>query len=479
MASATDTDRVAAIFKAYDVRGVVPDELTPELAYKIGRALVVYLGADTVAVGRDMRVSGAALAGGLIDGIRDQGADVVDLGLVSTDALYFAVGKFGYPAGVMITASHNPPEYNGFKICREEARALSLEEGIGQIRDLVIAADYPVPADGRRGDVVARDVLGAYAEHVLSLIDASKLRPLKIAVDAGNGMAGELVPRLFAHLPCEVIPLYFELDGTFPNHQADPSKAENVRELQQAVMQHGCDLGAAFDGDADRVFVVDERGQRIGGDMVTAMVAIAMLAKHPGAAICYNLICSRSVPETITAHGGRPVRTPVGHSLIKKIMREEDAVFGGEHSGHFYFRDNWYADSGMIALLTVLQLVSESGRSLSETLRPLDTRVRSGEINLKVGDKAGTLVRIESSYRAQGATIDRLDGVTVEFPDWWFNARPSNTEPLLRLNIEADTPERLDRATKEVLALIQDQGRGAGNPLGGGQGSGGYVDSVP
>ncbi|HEY7031109.1 MAG TPA: phosphomannomutase/phosphoglucomutase [Thermomicrobiales bacterium] len=462
MADATDTDRVVAIFKAYDVRGVVPDEVTPENAYKIGRALVVHLGVETVAVGRDMRVSGPALAGGLIDGIRDQGADVVDLGLVSTDALYFAVGKFGYRAGVMITASHNPPEYNGFKICREEARALSLEEGIGQIRDLVVAGDFPVPAGGRRGDVVERDVLGDYAEHVLSLIDPATIRPLKIAIDAGNGMAGELVPRVFGRLPCEVVPLYFELDGTFPNHQADPSKPENVKELQQAVMQHACDLGAAFDGDADRVFVIDERGQRIGGDMVTAMVAIAMLEQHPGAAICYNLICSRSVPEIVEAHGGRPVRTPVGHSLIKRIMREEDAVFGGEHSGHFYFRDNWYADSGMIALLTVLRLVSESGQSLSEILRPLDTRVRSGEINLKVEDKTGALARIESTYRAKGATIDRLDGVTVGFADWWFNVRPSNTEPLLRVNIEAETPERLEGATKEVLTLIQGTGSGAG-----------------
>jgi phosphomannomutase len=294
----------------------------------------------------------------------------------------------------------------------------------------------------------------------LSLIDPTKISPLKIAIDAGNGMAGELVPRVFAHLPCEIVPLYIELDGTFPNHQADPSKPENVRELQQAVMQHRCDLGAAFDGDADRVFLIDERGQRIGGDMVTAMVAIAMLKQHPGAAICYNLICSESVPEIIEAHGGRPVRTPVGHSLIKKIMREEDAVFGGEHSGHFYFRDNWYADSGMIALLTMLQLVSESGQSLSAILRPLDTRVRSGEINLKVDDKTGALERIESTFRAQGATIDRLDGVTVKFPDWWVNVRPSNTEPLLRVNIEANTPERLEQVTKEVLSLIQGTGGG-------------------
>jgi phosphomannomutase len=293
---------------------------------------------------------------------------------------------------------------------------------------------------------------------VISLFDPSKIKPLKIAIDAGNGMAGSLVPRVFAHLPCDVIPLYFELDGTFPNHQADPSKAENMRDLQQAVQENNCDLGAAFDGDADRVFVVDERGQRVGGDMVTAMVAIAMLKQHPGSAICYNLICSASVPEIIAAHGGRPVRTPVGHSLIKKIMREEDAVFGGEHSGHFYFRDNWYADSGMIALLTILQLISESGSSLSEILRPLDTRVRSGEINLEVADKETALAHLETTYRAKGAEVDKLDGVTLTLADWWVNVRPSNTEPLLRVNVEADTPERLESATKEVLADIQQAG---------------------
>ena len=455
MINPADTARVASLFKAYDVRGLVPDELTPELAYQIGRALVIYLGADEVAVGRDMRVSGPVLAGALIDGIIDQGADVADLGLLSTDGLYFAVGKFGYAAGVMITASHNPPAYNGFKICRQEAQALSLQHGIGQIRDLVLAGDFPPPPDGRRGDVVQRDVLDAYAEHVLSLVDRTRIRPLKVAIDAGNGMAGLTAPAVFKHLPCEVVPLFFELDGTFPNHMADPSKAENVRDLQRAVMEHGCDLGCAFDGDADRMFLIDERGQRVGGDLVTAMVAIAMLERHPGAAICYNLICSRSVRETIERHGGRPVRTPVGHSLIKKIMREEDAVFGGEHSGHFYFRDNWYADSGMIALLTVLQLVSEAGQPLSAVLRPLDTRARSGEINFRVQDKEATLARIEAKYRAQGATIDLLDGVTVEFEHWWFNVRPSNTEPLLRLNVEADDPDTLERATKEVAGLIQ------------------------
>jgi len=453
MSDTRDQHQLSAIFKAYDIRGIVPDELTPEIAYNIGRAIVVYLGVDEVAVGRDMRVSGPALVGGLIDGIRDQGADVVDLGLVSSDALYFAVGRFGYCAGVMITASHNPPAYNGFKICREEARALSFDQGISQIRDLAIGGTFPDAS--RRGNVVTRDILDEYARYVIDLIDPTTIKPLKIAIDAGNGMAGALVPKVFAYLQCEVVPLYFDLDGTFPNHQADPSKPENMRDLQQAVMEHSCDLGAGFDGDADRVFVVDERGQRLGGDMVTAIVALAMLKNNPGSAICYNLICSASVPEIISANGGRPVRTPVGHSLIKKIMRDEDAIFGGEHSGHFYFRDNWYADSGMIALLTILKLMSEANATLSDILGPLDTRFRSGEFNLEVAAKDAALNHVITTFEAQGATIDKLDGVTVTFPEWWVNVRASNTEPLLRVNVEANTPELLEAQTKSVLSEIQ------------------------
>jgi phosphomannomutase len=278
---------------------------------------------------------------------------------------------------------------------------------------------------------------------------------LKIAIDAGNGMGGAIVPRVFRHLPCEVVPLYFELDGTFPNHPANPIEPENVKDLQRAVREQKCDLGAAFDGDADRVFLIDERGQFVGGDMVTAMVAVSMLKRQPSATICYNLICSRSVPETIEMLGGKAVRTRVGHSLIKAQMRKEDAIFGGEHSGHFYFRDNWYADSGMIALLTVLELVSERDEPLSQVLEPLDTRFRSGEINSEVADQAEVMKKIEGVYASQGATIDHLDGLTVGFPEWWFNVRPSNTQPLLRLNVEADDPETLNQRTKEVLELIQ------------------------
>ena len=457
-----DGAKVAGLFKAYDVRGVVPDELTPEVAYKVGRALVTYLSPGTVAVGRDMRVSGPTLAGALVDGLRDQGADVVDLGLVSTDGLYFAVGRYGFPAGVMITASHNPAPYNGFKICREEARALSMDEGIGQIRDLVLADAFADPPDGRRGDLTQRDVLDDYARFLLAQIDPGRVRPLKIAVDAGNGMAGETVPRVFRHLPCEVIPLYFDLDGTFPNHEANPIEPENVADLKRTVVEQGCDLGVAFDGDADRMFLIDERGAFVGGDMTTAMVSVATLARNPGAAIVYNLICSRSVPETIARNGGRPIRERVGHSFIKATMRREDAVFGGEHSGHFYFRENWYADSGLLALLTVLQLVSEANQPLSAVLGPLDTRIRSGEINSEVADPAATIAAVEAVYHERGATIDHLDGLTAEFPDWWFNLRASNTQPLLRLNVEGDTREALDLGTTEVLGLVR--GEPAGIP---------------
>ena len=446
--------RAGALFKAYDVRGIVPEELNPDIAYRIGRAVVAFLGVTEVVVGRDMRLSGPSLSAALIDGLRDQGANVADIGLVSTDTLYFAVGKYGYQAGVMITASHNPAAYNGFKICREEARALSMETGIGDIRDLVVSGDFPA-APERRGDLTQRDVLAAYAEHALGMIDPSTIKPLKIAIDAGNGMAGALVPPVFERLPCEIVPLYFELDGAFPNHEANPIEPENIRDLQRTVVSEGCDLGVAFDGDADRMFLIDEHGGFVGGDMTTAMVSIQMLKKWPESAIVYNLICSRTVPETIVEHGGRPIRSRVGHSFIKALMRDEDAIFGGEHSGHFYFRDNWYADSGLIAMLTVLELVSEEDQPLSAILGPLDNRFRSGEINSEVADVEGTVQRVEQHFASQDAEIDHLDGLTVEFDDWWFNLRASNTQPLLRLNVEADDKSLLDDRSAEVLSLIR------------------------
>ncbi|MGZ3602448.1 MAG: phosphomannomutase/phosphoglucomutase [Ktedonobacterales bacterium] len=441
------------IFKAYDVRGVYPSELNEDAAYAIARALVQFLGANQIAVGRDMRVSSPALAHAIIRGIIDQGADAIDLGLTTTDELYFAVGKYGYPGGVMITASHNPAKYNGMKMCRADAIPLSSETGLNEIRDIVMAGAFAQPA--RTGEVIQRDVTNAYIEHALSFIDVKSVKPLKIAVDAGNGMAGMIMPRVFEHLPCQLIPLYFELDGTFPNHPASPIEPENTADLRRIVVKEHCDMGVAFDGDADRMFLVDEKGKLVGGDMVTALVAQSLLQKHPGSTILYNLISSRSVPEVIERNGGRAIRTRVGHSFIKPQMRENNAIFGGEHSGHFYFRDNWYADSGLIAFLIVLELVSKSGKTVSELLAPIDTRCRSGEINTEVSNQQEKMTAIEQQYAAQGAQIDHLDGITVGFPTWWFNVRPSNTEPLLRLNVEADTCEEMERHRDEVLQLIR------------------------
>ena len=442
-----------SVFGAYDVRGVYPATLDEHDAYLIARAFVQYLGVDRVAIGHDMRVSSPALAQAVRRGVTEQGADAIDLGLTSTDELYFAVGKFGYPAGIMITASHNPGRYNGIKMCREQAIAISSETGGFAIRDLAVAGQFATPT--RQGQVITRDATDDFVNYALTFVDVANIKPFKIAVDAGNGMAGMIIPRVFTRLPCELVPLYFELDGTFPNHPASPIEPENTEELRRIVPAEGCAMGVAFDGDADRMFLVDEQGRLLGGDMVTALVAQSLLRRNPGATILYNLICSRSVPELITHDGGRAIRTRVGHSFIKAQMREENAIFGGEHSGHFYFRDNWYADSGLIAFLIALELVSQSGQSLSELVAAIDTRSRSGEVNSEVRDQQGRIAAIEQTYRAQGAQIDHLDGVTVGFPTWWFNVRPSNTEPLLRLNLEADTRDEMERRRDEVLALIR------------------------
>ncbi len=454
MPERTDAAEIGKLFKAYDVRGVYPDEINEDIAYETGRALVARLEPAQVAVGRDMRVSGESLAEALTSGILDQGGDVIDLGEVSTDALYFAVGKYEYDAGVMITASHNPPEYNGFKICGKGARALPLEAELGEIRSIVQAGGPERPGDGRMGDLIRRDVLPAYIDHCLGLIDVTAIKPFKIAIDAGNGMAGKTIPLLFAKLPGELIPMYFELDGTFPNHPANPIDPANMVDLQTMVRNESCDLGVAFDGDADRMFLVDEKGELIGGDITTSMVSIPLLNRNPGAAICYNLICSKSVPETILAHGGRPVRTPVGHSLIKNIMRREDALFGGEHSGHYYFRDNWYADSGLIAMLNVLLLLSAENKPLSEIAAPLDTWTRSGEINMTVTDKAAAVDAVRTHFRDTNAEIDEFDGVTVDFGERWLNIRGSNTEPLLRVNVEGKTRAQMESLRDEVLAVL-------------------------
>jgi phosphomannomutase len=399
-----------------------------------------------------MRPSGEKLCAGFARGAAEAGADVVDIGLVSTDALYFAVGKYDFGGGVMITASHNPAQYNGMKFTRTQAQAISLDTGLATIRDQLLSDDLP-PAAAKTGTISRQNVLDDFAAHCLSFIDPAKVKPLKLAVDAGNGMAGETIPHVFKSLPCEIVPLYFELDGSFPNHPASLIEPENMIDLQAAVRKHSCDLGVAFDGDADRMFLVDETGALIDGSTVTALVALNTLKKFPGAKILYNLISSRSVPELILRAGGIPIRSKVGHSIIKGVMRERDVVFGGEHSGHFYFRDNWYADSGMIALLSCLELFSEAGQPVSATIAPIDTHFRSGEINSTVSDVSKKLAEIERYY--SDSQIDRLDGLTISYPDWWMNVRPSNTEPLLRLNVEGDAKALMEEHRDEALALIR------------------------
>jgi phosphomannomutase len=441
------------LFKSYDVRGIYPLELSDEIAYEIGRSFVHLTGGKRIVVGRDMRPSGQQLFQAFARGATESGADVTSIGMVSTDALYFAVGKYGFDGGVMITASHNPAQYNGMKFTRANAEAISLDSGLSQIRDALSANDLPPRAE-RPGAIREQNVLDAFAEHCLSFIDRTKIKPFKVAVDAGNGMAGLTVPYVFKHLPCTVIPLYFELDGRFPNHPASPIEPENMIDLQAAVKKHGCDIGVAFDGDADRMFIVDEKSDLIDGSTVTALVALNTLKKYPGAKILYNLICSRSVPELVARAGGVPIRSKVGHSIIKATMREQDVVFGGEHSGHFYFKNNWYADSGMIALLQCLEVFSEAGKPVSQVIAPIDTRYRSGEINSEVSDIPAKLRELREHFK--DATIDDLDGITIGYPNWWMNVRPSNTEPLLRLNVEGDTRELMEQHRDEALAIIRE-----------------------
>jgi len=450
---------VAAIFKAYDVRGVVPDELDGSVARATGAAFVevldVLAGAGAVVVGYDMRPSSPALAAAFAEGVTSTGADVVDIGLASTDQLYFASGRLQLP-GAMFTASHNPARYNGIKMCRTGASPVGSESGLRDIADLVSKAlvDGPtsVPVDG---GVTHKNLLTAYADHLNELVDLSKIRPLKVVVDAGNGMGGYTVPAVFATGPVEIVPMYFELDGNFPNHEANPLDPKNLVDLQAKVREVGADLGLAFDGDADRCFVVDERGEPISPSAVTGLVAVRELAKHPGSAVIHNLITSKAVPELITEHGGTPVRARVGHSYIKQKMAETDAVFGGEHSAHYYFRDFWRADTGMLAALHVLAALGEQDKPASELFAAYERYVASGEINSRVDDAAATVAAIEDTYGGQdGITVDHLDGLTVNAEKWWFNVRASNTEPLLRLNVEAGDAATMERVRDEVLALI-------------------------
>jgi phosphomannomutase len=444
-----DLDR---IFKAYDVRGVVPDDLDVDLVRAIGGAYAQITDDRPILIGRDCRISSPDLAAALAEGITAQGSDVVDLGLASTDLLYFASGSLDLP-GIMITASHNPKQYNGLKFCQPGARPVGEETGLRDVRAIVEAGVAPATT---RGSVEHRDLLDAYVEHVLRFVDLEAMRPLTVVADTANGMGGLVVPAVFERLPITAHYLFRELDGTFPNHPADPLNPENQKDLKAAVLEHGADVGLAFDGDADRVFLVDERAEDVSGSLLTAIVAVSMLRKEPGAKIVHNLICSWVVPETIREHGGVPVRTRVGHSFIKQIMAETGAIFGGEHSGHYYFRENYRADSGLIAGVVALGELSASGGSLSALLAPYRRYWDSGEINSTVADQTGKIEELASLHG--DARLDRLDGLTIEYEEWWCNVRPSNTEPLLRLNVEARTEELLDDRTAELLAVIRDEG---------------------
>lgn len=442
------------VFKAYDIRGTVPDQLDAATCRAVGWAFARFAAAPRLLVARDMRKSGEELSAAFANGVRAAGVDVVDMGLASTDMLYFASGRLDAP-GAMFTASHNPPAYNGIKLCLAGARPVGQDTGLQTIR--ATAAEAPparAGAGGRLGGYEQADLLAEYAAHVRSFVDVGRLRPLKVVADTANGMGGLVVPTVFEALPFSLQVLFGELDGTFPNHPADPIQPENLVDLKAAILEEGADVGLAFDGDADRVFLVDEQAQPVSGSLTTALVATSMLEKHPGATILYNLICSKVVPETIEAHGGVPVRTRVGHSFIKQVMAETGAVFGGEHSGHYYFRDNYRADSGIIAALIVLEMLSASAAPLSEMLHPYRRYADSGEINTMVADPAAAVEALSSRLAAQGVAVDRTDGITADFGDWWFNLRPSNTEPLLRLNVEATTQEECDAHVAEVLDMI-------------------------
>jgi phosphomannomutase len=440
------------IFKAYDIRGTVPEQLDADTARGVGAAFARFTGARAILVGRDMRPSGEELSRAFIDGATAAGVDVVDLGLISTDLIYYAAGELDMP-GATFTGSHNPPQYNGIKLCLSGARPVGEETGLAEIKEMVRAGVEP---SAERGKVTERDLLDEYAAHVRSFVDTAKLRPLRVVADAANGMGGLVAPKVFAGLPFELEILYAELDGTFPNHPADPIQAENLKDLQTRLLETKADVGLAFDGDADRVFLVDERGEPLSGSTTTAMVAQSLLERHPGEPVIHNLICSKAVPEVILENGGKPVRSRVGHSFIKAVMAETGAIFGGEHSGHYYFRDNYRADSGLIAALVVLELMSVAAEPLSELRRPFERYAPSGEINSVVDDQAAVIERVAAAFA--DAEQDRLDGLTVDLGDWWFNLRPSNTEPLLRLNLEARSPEECARRVEEVLALVRPRG---------------------
>lgn len=440
-----------AVVKAYDVRGTVPDQFDESLARAFGVAFVQFTNATSVVVAHDMRPSGPGLVSAFQDGATSCGASVVNLGLASTDLLYYASGILDLP-GAMFTASHNPAQYNGIKMCTAGARSIGIDSGLAEVRELARAA-LATTVVGDEGKVTKRNMLADFADHVLSFIDVASLRPLKVVADTANGMGGLVVPAVFDRLNMiDLEIMYGELDGTFPNHPADPIQPANQRDLQARVVSGGFDVGLAFDGDADRVFLVDELGRTMSGSTTTAILAKVFLRRHPGATILYNLISSRSVREVIAENGGTGMRTKNGHSYMKGVMAETGAVFAGEHSGHYYFADNYRADSGLIAALVVLEEMSRTGLPLSKLRESVERYANSGEINTQVKDIAAVIARVAEKYSAYPQ--DRLDGLTVDCGDWWFNVRPSNTEPLLRLNLEAATREQCDTHVAELLQLI-------------------------
>ncbi len=444
---------LSAIFKAYDVRGLAPPQLDESISERIGAAFARFAGATGVAVGWDCRLSSPSLVTGLIAGITHQGVEVVRLGHVTTDMMYFASGAMSLP-GVMVTASHNPPEYNGLKFCLAGAAPVGEDSGLVQIRE---DAERGLPPVTPSGEVTDRDVAADYVSHVLGIVEAESIAPLRVAVDGGNGMAGVAVPAVFDGIAAELEAIYLDPDGTFPNHPADPLRPENLVDLLELVERQEADLGVAFDGDADRAFFVDERGDALPGSTTTAIVAEWFLGREPGAAVVHNLICSRAVPETVRRAGGTPIRTRVGHSFIKQVMAETGAIFGGEHSGHYYFRDHFRADSGILAMLVLMRVMSERGEPLSVLRRRYEPYAQSGEINLEVADQAAALARVEAAFA--GADADHLDGLTVDLGEGvWFNLRPSNTEPLLRLNAEAPDKAGVNEVVDRVRALVEGAG---------------------
>ncbi|MFE4254428.1 phosphomannomutase/phosphoglucomutase [Streptomyces sp. NPDC056910] len=454
---ATHRSDLSGLVKAYDVRGVVPDQWDETTAELFGAAFVQVTGADAIVTGHDMRPSSPGLARAFARGATAQGADVTEIGLCSTDQLYYASGSLGLP-GAMFTASHNPAQYNGIKLCRAGAEPVGQDTGLVEIRTLVEGwTDNGAPATAdRTGVVTTRDTLADYATYLHSLVDLSAIRPLKVVVDAGNGMGGHTVPTVLAGLPLDIVPMYFELDGTFPNHEANPLDPANIVDLQARVRAEGADIGLAFDGDADRCFVVDEHGDPVSPSAVTALVASRELARHPGATVIHNLITSRAVAEVIREAGGTPVRTRVGHSFIKREMAHAGAVFGGEHSAHYYFRDFWNADTGMLAALHVLAALGTQSAPLSDLTSSFERYAASGEINSAVGDPSSRTAAVRAAWTDRpDVTLDDLDGLTVSGTDWWFNVRPSNTEPLLRLNVEAPTESAMRALRDEVLATIR------------------------